>query len=213
MASRSSKQLDAEHRSIPEVSSLRGDLRARRQSIIDAAVTLMFDADLDTIQVRDVAEASGVALGTVYRYFSSKDHLFACALLSWASGFSDQSKLTPNADLSARVSAIYRTAVRAFEKQPRVYGVMVEVQHSKDGHAAAAFGEFAEQQSERFEAALEGSDVAPSDRRVVVDVMGAVLNENLRRWHRGLQDIRSVYSAIDQASELICGPGPSLSAR
>ena len=34
--------------------------------------------------MKDVAERSGVALGTIYRYFSSKDHVAAAALLEWA---------------------------------------------------------------------------------------------------------------------------------
>ena len=45
------------------------------------------DVDYERIQVKDVADEAGVALGTLYRYFNSKDHLFALALLDWASGF------------------------------------------------------------------------------------------------------------------------------
>ena len=36
------------------------------------------------IQVRDVADRAGVALGTVYRYMGSKDRLFAEAYQQWA---------------------------------------------------------------------------------------------------------------------------------
>ena len=34
--------------------------------------------------MRDVAQEAGVALATVYRYFTSKEHLYAAALLEWA---------------------------------------------------------------------------------------------------------------------------------
>ena len=37
--------------------------------------------------MRDVAREAGVALATVYRYFTSKEHLYAAALLDWASNF------------------------------------------------------------------------------------------------------------------------------
>ena len=59
--------------------------RARRDRIVDAALALARGRSVVQIQVKDVAESAGVALGTVYHYFSSKDHLFAEALVRWAS--------------------------------------------------------------------------------------------------------------------------------
>lgn len=48
---------------------------ARRKRVIDATVELGCAGGYDAIQMRDVAAAAGVALGTIYRYFASKDHL------------------------------------------------------------------------------------------------------------------------------------------
>jgi AcrR family transcriptional regulator len=48
---------------------------ARRRRVIDAAVALGSAGGYDAIQMRDVAAEAGVALGTIYRYFASKDHL------------------------------------------------------------------------------------------------------------------------------------------
>ena len=42
---------------------------------------------LEDMGMKDVAERSGVALGTIYRYFSSKDHVAAAALLEWARAY------------------------------------------------------------------------------------------------------------------------------
>ena len=56
----------------------------RRDRIIDAGLALLADRDYDKIQVKDVAEEANVALGTLYRYFSSKEHLFAEVLVRWA---------------------------------------------------------------------------------------------------------------------------------
>ena len=54
--------------------------RARRDRIVQATVQLMGDHDYDSLQMKDITAAAGVALGTTYRYFSSKDHLVAEAL-------------------------------------------------------------------------------------------------------------------------------------
>ena len=58
--------------------------QARRDRIVDAGLALLAERDYDKIQVKDVAEEANVALGTLYRYFSSKEHLFAEVLVRWA---------------------------------------------------------------------------------------------------------------------------------
>ncbi len=57
---------------------------ARRARVVDAALELAAEGGYDAVQMRDVATRAGVALGTIYRYFSSKDELLAAALVEWA---------------------------------------------------------------------------------------------------------------------------------
>jgi len=64
--------------------SLTKSQAARRGRVIDAALSLGADGGYDAVQMRDVATTAGVALGTIYRYFSSKDHLLAETLVEWA---------------------------------------------------------------------------------------------------------------------------------
>jgi len=52
--------------------------RVRR--IVDAAVALAEEGGFDGVRLRDVAEASGVALGPLYKYFRSKEDLLLCAV-------------------------------------------------------------------------------------------------------------------------------------
>src|SRR5689334_5006129 len=58
---------------------------ARRERIIQAGQALLEERPFDQIQVRDVAARADVALSTVYRYFASKEHLFAAVFLAWHS--------------------------------------------------------------------------------------------------------------------------------
>jgi AcrR family transcriptional regulator len=190
-------------RVLPDVGELRTDQRERRQRIVDAAEALMVETDYDKIQVKDVADRADVALGTLYRNFNSKDHLFACALQSWSMGFGDRLALSPTGPTVERVGAVYRRAVRAFEKQPRVYNVTMQVLSSTDPHATDMFGTFARQQSEAFAVALETSTLTEDDRRDLIAVMSAVLDANLRSWQLGHQPIAAVYDAVDRAAHLI----------
>src|SRR3954470_4765519 len=72
----------------PDPDSLPRGQQARRDRIVRAALALLeHGGEYDSIQMRDVAGEAGVALATVYRYFTSKEHLYAAALLDWASNF------------------------------------------------------------------------------------------------------------------------------
>ena len=62
----------------PAGALLQGDERTRR--ILDAAVQLAEAGGFAAVRLRDVAQASGVALGTVYKRFRSKEDLLLGAL-------------------------------------------------------------------------------------------------------------------------------------
>src|SRR5664280_408848 len=57
--------------------------QARRQRVVDAAMSLGLEGGYESVQMRDVAARADVAMGTVYRYFTSKDHLLAAAVAPW----------------------------------------------------------------------------------------------------------------------------------
>jgi hypothetical protein len=50
---------------------------ARRQRIVHTAMAMLEEREYERIQMKDVADGASVALGTVYRYFTSKEHLFS----------------------------------------------------------------------------------------------------------------------------------------
>lgn len=180
---------------------MRRGQRERRERIVQAAMRLMVDVDYEKVQVRDVADEAGVALGTLYRYFTSKDHLFACALLEWSSGFGDRLDRAADAPAVERVQHVYSRAVRAFERQPRIFDALNQLQASRDPETSAIFAEFARRQTEAFAGAL--ADIPSPDREDIVAVMSAVLVESLRTWQQGALSIRQVHARIDRAAELI----------
>ena len=54
--------------------------RERRDRMLKAAMKLATDGGYEAVQMREVADDAGVALGTLYRYFPSKVHLLVSAL-------------------------------------------------------------------------------------------------------------------------------------
>jgi AcrR family transcriptional regulator len=59
-------------------------LAARHEAIIAAARTLASESGLGAVQIAPVAERAGIAAGTVYRYFPSKDDLVAAVVSATA---------------------------------------------------------------------------------------------------------------------------------
>src|SRR5579875_1949448 len=78
----------AVEKSVVEAGAAEGVLTARqlerRTRILETAIQLASEGGYDAVQMRDVAGQAGVALGTLYRYFSSKDQLLAAAWAHWA---------------------------------------------------------------------------------------------------------------------------------
>lgn len=52
----------------------------RRLRILRAAARIGSEKAIDRVQMHEVAKAAGVAIGTLYRYFPSKTHLFAAVM-------------------------------------------------------------------------------------------------------------------------------------
>ena len=57
------------------------DQKERHVRILDAAAHLATEHDLAHVQMTEVAKRAGVAIGTLYRYFPSKTHLFVGVML------------------------------------------------------------------------------------------------------------------------------------
>lgn len=54
--------------------------RARHLRILRAAAHFGAEKGLERVQMHEVAKAAGVAIGTLYRYFPSKTHLFTAVM-------------------------------------------------------------------------------------------------------------------------------------
>jgi AcrR family transcriptional regulator len=108
--------------------------QARRQRVIDAAMALGLDGGYDAVQMRDVAAQADVAMGTVYRYFSSKDHLLAATLVYWVEQLAVRIEQHPpqGEQPSARVLDVLDRALRAMGRQPRLVAAVFTSLSSPD---------------------------------------------------------------------------------
>jgi AcrR family transcriptional regulator len=162
----------------------------------------MCERDYESLQMKDITAASGAALGTVYRYFSSKEHLVAEGLRAWSAGFEETTEMPPGRSID-RLKLAYGRAARAFERSPRLYDHLMALEASTDPNARRVFDDFANRRNAAFAGFLPR---VPSPRREeIVGVMDAVLAAHLRSWTGGREPIENVYRALDTAAELLLG--------
>ncbi|MFG1806327.1 TetR family transcriptional regulator [Streptomyces sp. NPDC049040] len=100
---------------------------ARRRRILDASTRLAAGGGFDAVQMREVAEESGVALGTLYRYFPSKIHLLVAVMQDQLGQLHDALRDRPPAAASPgeRVAETLLRAFRALQREPLLADAMV----------------------------------------------------------------------------------------
>src|SRR5712691_1680652 len=125
----------------PALDTLRAHQRARRDRIVKAALRRLVSSDYESIKGSDVAKDAKVALGTLYRYFTSKEHLFAAVFYEWQESFGRQIQSSPPADGSegARLREFLGRTIRAFQVQPQFYKLLLVVQMTSDPYAAEIY--------------------------------------------------------------------------
>ncbi len=100
---------------------------ARRRRVLDATLELARVGGFDAVQMRDVAAEANVAVGTVYRYFSSKERLLLEAMAEQLEDLRRYLETHPptGATPGERITAVLRRADSALARQPDVTMAMV----------------------------------------------------------------------------------------
>ena len=106
----------------------------RRRRVIDVAFELGAEGGYDAVQMREVAATANVALATIYRYFSSKDHLLAAAMTEWTSRLRTRvAQSPPKGDTMAdQLVDVLHRACKAMERQPKLSMALIRSLSSAD---------------------------------------------------------------------------------
>ena len=177
--------------------------QARRRRIVDAGLALLKTRDYEKIQVKDVAEQANVALGTLYRYFASKEHLFAEVLVAWAGTLRtniSRHPLPASTD-TERLTEVYHRSIRAFQRQPSLARLVATLETATDPFATEILARLAQTTNDIYVEALQDMDRARAQR--IVHVVGAVLASSLRTWTAHRVPIAQVYDDLTNAIELL----------
>ncbi|WP_409236059.1 TetR family transcriptional regulator [Streptomyces sp. PA5.6] len=111
----------------PAAPALTERQEARRRRILHASAQLASRGGFDAVQMREVAEAAGVALGTLYRYFPSKVHLLVATMQDQLQHMHTTIRKRPPAGETPaeRVAETLMRAFRALQREPHLADAMV----------------------------------------------------------------------------------------
>jgi len=180
--------------------------RARRSAALNAAMELAAEGGYDAVRMRDVATRAGIALGTLYRYFGSKDDLLSSAMAAWSGDLRGRlNQRPPSGDSPVdRVVSVMRRASRALEHEPRLSEALVKSLFSHEPGVAEANGEVSMNIHAMLAPILD--DLDPAIRDGLIDLIAQVWHSSLIGWANGRFPIREIGVRMERAVRLILEP-------
>lgn len=157
-------------------------LAARREAILQAAAALAGEAGIAAVQITPVARRAGVAVGTVYRYFPSKDDLVAA--LATAVSEREIGAMRSAADaapgpLSALAAALTTYAARALADRKLAFALIAEPAETAEDTRLSFRAELMAELGKRAAAAIRAGLLPEQDIAVAAPAVSGALIEGL----------------------------------
>jgi AcrR family transcriptional regulator len=178
---------------------------ARRRRILHTTAQLACRGGFDAVQMREVAETSGVALGTLYRYFPSKIHLLVATMQDQLGQLHETLRKRPPvaAEPSDRVAETLMRAFRAMQREPHLADAMVRALTFADRSVSAEVDTVSRLTTAIILDAM-GLDAPPSaDQLSAVRVIEHTWHSALVTWLSGRASIAQVKIDIQTVCRLI----------
>lgn len=164
-------------------------------AILEAAERCFFEAGFAETKIAEVASRAGVAVGTVYRYFASKEALLgALAARHRESFFSVLEACREVSGPIERLCAIIERGLAIAEEGRALFAVYLQLQGVVESQIQAQGGIGEEETRDRFQRTIvdtyrEGvergllrADIAPER---FADTLCAAMNAEMRSWAQG----------------------------
>jgi AcrR family transcriptional regulator len=153
--------------------------------------------------MKTVAERSGVALATLYRWFASKDHLLTEVLLSWGAELSGALETDPprGDDPPSRLSDALRRVMDTAASRPRLAEAVVAAVLAVEPAVFEAQADFHALVVTWIDIAIGDDEVA--DREAVVEVLELVVFAAIIGLVSGSDTAESAGHKLETAARLL----------
>lgn len=177
----------------------------RLRRIVDAAYKLAEEGGFEAVRLRDVAEASGVALGTLYRYFRSKEDILVFVLAEQVDSLEQALTSRPPAGATPRerVGAVFAMITRALTRRPQLSRALLRAVSAGEPETKEQVAAFHLRSSRLVLDALRGDGPARPEYDAAAAILQQVWFASLVGWTGGLHDAKTVVRQVDDAAALL----------
>ena len=177
--------------------------------MLRVALELAGEGGYEGVQMREVAERADVALGTVYHYFGSKDHLLAESLTEWIRGLEANVARNPaRGDTTLeRVLDLLRRVTRAMQNNQKVSAALIGGLVAQGEQVAACQQEMHETFSAMLGTAFP-ADYPPDRRDKVIRSLEHIWFSELIAWKNGWNPFEQGVRELEDAAELFLATDP-----
>ena len=182
----------------------------RRQRVIEVALQLGADGGYDAVHMREVADRSHVSLGTIYRYFGSKDHLLAAALSEWTAQLQERLTRRPARGESPvdQLVDVLRRGSRALEQQQNLAAALIKALGSDDPMVGQSAVHVRSQISAMAAPIL--ADLSDEEIEDIVGVLRHVWYSAMMIWANGRSEVSAIGDDLERAARLLLAAHPAL---
>jgi TetR/AcrR family transcriptional regulator, cholesterol catabolism regulator len=207
----------------PRSGTARADAQQERRARIAAvAAQLADEGGYDAVQMREVAARADVALGTLYRYFPSKDHLLLDIMGEQIDLLARSLVERPPRGTSAadQVVDVLQRATRALQARPKLAAAMVRAFLTTDPSVAPAVRQVRDATTAIIVRVLTGGDAtavrlaaaSPNAglgsgwlgwEELVARILQYTWMSSLTAWLNGAEPPEQVARDMEQAARLV----------
>lgn len=182
-------------------------MEERSRRIVETAVELAEQGGFEAVRLRDVASHAGVALGTLYRRFRSKEDLLLAALQQEVGDLRERVERRPPEGETplARVIGFFQIVTKALCRRPNLTRALIRALATGEPELTQKVAAFHTELTQLLAAALQGRDAAaPSERDLeLASVLQNVWFSSLIGWSSGVHGPAAIIDQTRRAAELL----------
>ena len=190
-------------------------MKDRRDKILDVAVALAEEGGFENVRQRDVAANAGVALGTLYKRFRSKEEILCAALEREAETLERRMETNPAVGKNPveRIGSFFNTITRGMLRKPRFARAVIRAMASGEEGVAKTVASYQGRVAGLIIASMRGvgrltftdaSENPVTDKEVKLAILLQQLwFASLVGWSAGLVGQNDVIEQIKDAAALI----------
>ena len=186
-------------------------LEERSRRIVETSIELAERGGFEAVRLRDVAAHAGVALGTLYRRFRSKEDLLVAALEQETRAVAQRVRQRPpkGADASERVVGFFVIATRGMLRRPNLSRAMLRATAAGEPLLAQKVEVFHDLVRGMIVSALRGEwvelgvDEITDEERLVGDLLNRVWLALMMSWAGGVQTQATIGEQMRASVELV----------